>query len=140
MKMFCAIFLLSSIAAAADVHVKMDAFSGKTAKEIKLKVVSSELKVKNGETFKVSLESNPSTGYSWRMLSDTGPVELATTPNTVPARPADATPPIVGAPGEQVFVFKATTAGQQVMLVFTYGRAWEGIGDQCYQVKVEVVE
>jgi inhibitor of cysteine peptidase len=57
----------------------------------------------------VTLESNPSTGFSWYVAGMAGPeLELAGEPRYVP--PVSATP-VTGASGAQVFTFRATGVG-----------------------------
>jgi len=129
---------LCGLCAAGETSVTMASFE--KAQDVKVKVVKEEIKVKKGEVFSVKLESNPSTGYSWRMLSDTGPVALVKDRPEAKMPAAKDGPPVVGAPGVQTFEFKANDAGRQIALVFIYGRAWEGLGEQCFQLKVVVGE
>ncbi len=70
--------------------------------------------------FVVSLESNPTTGYSWTYTqSGTGEVALANETYITTSSPK-----IVGAPGIQEFTFVPAQAGQ-VVLTFSYARPWE---------------
>ena len=79
-----------------------------------------QILVKPGETFSVSLESNPTTGYSWQPEFDSRFLELVET-NFV----SSATDPfLVGAGGVENFVFLAHREGQ-VEIIFKYQRPWE---------------
>jgi len=82
---------------------------------------SRRISVKQGEDFTLTLPSNRTTGYSWRMgeLSP-GVVQLL---DHVYRQAAD-TPALVGAGGEERWTFKAVGAGQ-VTLRFEYVRPWE---------------
>ena len=80
---------------------------------------TSEIHLQVGEQFEVRLESNPSTGYGWEIVSEAGPyaVELRTRDYVEPD--AD----LVGAPGEEVFVFEAI--GDADILRLEYIRSFD---------------
>jgi inhibitor of cysteine peptidase len=69
-----------------------------------------------GEEFVVSLEANPSTGFTWTAAGNPDVTFVST--RQVPG----GTQP--GAPGTQEFVFDGRQAGES-KLVFTYGRSTE---------------
>src|SRR4051812_27756655 len=116
----CALAYL--VAAAPDKVVKLSEFEGKKAQEVKVKVIKEEITVKSGEAFAVKLESNPTTGFSWRTLGPNyGPLELK---RSHFEKASAAGKP--GAPGVQVFEFVAKEKNQQIVLVFNYGRPFEG--------------
>lgn len=77
-------------------------------------------KVHTGEEFSVKLESNPTTGYSWRMAlsPDPGVVQSAgdryVAPNTE----------MMGAPGQEIWTFRAVGEGS-TRIVLEYVRPWE---------------
>lgn len=120
------------LAADGDKTIKMAHFE--KAHEVKIKVFKEERAVKKGESFTVRLESNPTTGYSWGVVGpDYGPLEL----KKASFEKGGDKP---GAPGVQVFEFTAKTANQQVVLVFNYGRPFEGIGTSTYELRVKVAE
>jgi len=75
--------------------------------------------VATGGTVTVSLESNPSTGYTWDVKSP-GPLQL----RGEPAFEAGGEAKAVGAAGTQVFTFEAPKAGTGT-LTLTYQRPWE---------------
>ena len=83
----------------------------------------SQVTLKQGQRLVVTLESNPSTGYSWELvekqnsiLEQIGEVEY------IAPEPTD--PPMVGVPGWEVFRFEAVSTGQET-LELVYRRPWE---------------
>lgn len=74
-----------------------------------------------GQTFSISLESNPTTGYTWTVDFDqrflSGGTELKSTIN--PMRPA-----LIGAGGQQIFSFTPIKEGQTIISA-VYRRPWE---------------
>jgi len=72
-----------------------------------------------GDTVVISLESNPTTGYSWTAKYDQTLLELVDEAFTPPGST------LMGAPGTQKFTFKALTAGT-AKVTFEYVRPWEG--------------
>lgn len=80
---------------------------------------SAKIDVASGSTFMVRIGSNPSTGYSWELVSgnENGAV-VAIEEGYVQG--AD----MPGAPGTQTFTFRAERTGVHV-LTFAYRRPWE---------------
>jgi inhibitor of cysteine peptidase len=79
-----------------------------------------QIEMKKGQTLVVSLESNPSTGYSWeRAPNEDGILQQAGEPEFREGRPG-----VVGAPGQQVFRFQAAATGT-AKLDLVYHRPWE---------------
>lgn len=75
--------------------------------------------VKLGEEFTVTLDSNPTTGYQWEIMKqDKNIVEFIDLDFSIPDNS------LVGAPGKQIFTFKAKRQGK-VKLAFEYCRPWE---------------
>ena len=73
-----------------------------------------------GEVFSIILDSNPSTGYQWRLAySSNG--KLLKLVNTEYRAPETELP---GKGGHEIWSFKALSAGQGVV-VFEYARPWE---------------
>lgn len=84
------------------------------------------IRTRAGETFLISLESNPSTGYSWKM----DPPEGDKTLELLDSRDVASSAPMPGAPGKQVYTLRALSAGQ-TKINFIYQRPWEpGRADQ----------
>jgi inhibitor of cysteine peptidase len=79
------------------------------------------LDVDRGTTLVVRLPANPSTGYSWSLVTSGGSVLSQGEPTLVPDAPADER---VGAGGTESWSFTAQSRGEQE-LRFEYRRAWE---------------
>lgn len=75
---------------------------GETTKVLTDADSTNEVLLDSGEQFEVRLESNPGTGYSW-VIAD----ELVVPVTLVEERYEEPDTDLVGAPGEQVFVFEA---------------------------------
>jgi inhibitor of cysteine peptidase len=91
----------------------------------------------NGGTLIVALTSNPSTGYSWAVVADEPTnLELEGEPRYVPP---GSTTPVVGAPGTEVFTFKAIRTGTS-KLSMAYARSFEtGVEpEETFEVTVKV--
>ncbi|HML05885.1 MAG TPA: protease inhibitor I42 family protein [Methanobacterium sp.] len=80
-----------------------------------------ELNVKLDEKFKIKLESNPSTGYTWIPEFDSDFLKLV---KSKYLKPQDSVNPLVGNPGTQKFVFKAIKTGE-TKITMKYVRPWE---------------
>jgi inhibitor of cysteine peptidase len=86
--------------------------------------------VKVDGTFKITLESNPTTGYQWTAEVDTefmNVIKDGFTPNS----------DLLGAGGTQEFEFQASKAGK-TQLVMKYGRSWESSPINVYNVTVKI--
>lgn len=77
-----------------------------------------EMAVRIGSEFKISLESNPTTGYKWETKFDEKLVKLKSDTFN---RPSDAR---IGQGGTQAFTFLPVKAGQTT-IEFLYKRSWE---------------
>jgi inhibitor of cysteine peptidase len=76
--------------------------------------------VKVGEDLTIELESNPTTGYEWKMTTKPDASILGLTTDTYEAP----TSSLAGAPGKRIFRFKALKAGKTT-IVFENSRSWE---------------
>lgn len=76
--------------------------------------------IEQGQQFKVELEENISTGYSWDYIIDNDGIELV---NEESIQENNA-PGIVGAPYKKVWTFKANSSGSYNMS-FSKARPWE---------------
>ncbi len=96
-----------------------------------------ELKLQAGQSFTLSLPSNPTTGYSWS-LSDNWDKKLlsAAGENYV----SESQTPRMGQGGQQIFKFQALQAGQtELNLVYT--RPWESVQPaQKFHVKLLITD
>jgi inhibitor of cysteine peptidase len=79
---------------------------------------SSHLCLYVGDTVRIKLASNPTTGYSWGQPEGIAHLQLLST------QPAQDSSDRVGAPGFQIFSFKATEAGEST-LTLNYFRPFE---------------
>jgi inhibitor of cysteine peptidase len=87
--------------------------------------ITKEITVSAGGSFKISLESNATTGFSWpeqAAIGNTAIVEQTGQEYLAP------TSDLMGAPGKQVWTFKALEKGTTV-IAMQYSRPWEG-GEQ----------
>jgi inhibitor of cysteine peptidase len=101
---------------ATSVNVTCDDFNGQPN-------ISKQLTVAADKTFTVTLCSNPTTGFQWSeaaQISDTSVVEQLS--HEFVAAENTGT---VGAPGNEVWTFKALQTGNSTIHV-EYSRPWEG--------------
>ncbi|MFA6523136.1 MAG: protease inhibitor I42 family protein [Candidatus Peribacteraceae bacterium] len=80
----------------------------------------SELAV--GQTFRIVLQSNPTTGYSWTVTL-TGDTVSKVSDTFEESQAAGR---VTGAPGHQIFQFRAEKPGMTT-LTFAYARPWESV-------------
>ena len=66
--------------------------------------------LQRGDTLRVSLKENPSTGFSWRISRKPSRRVLARRSNRFEA-PPERDPPVAGAPGRRVIVWRAVGRG-----------------------------
>ena len=88
------------------------------------------VEIPRGGTFEVTLDSNPTTGYSWAYSSSSN--NLALVSNEF-VRPQNSR--LIGSGGKQVFVFKADVP---TTLHLRYARAWENSAKPASSVTVKV--
>ncbi|MEN6615874.1 MAG: protease inhibitor I42 family protein [Syntrophorhabdus sp.] len=80
------------------------------------------ISVARGEIFSLSLESNPSTGFSWQFIEREKPGAVIFLSRVYEAPKSSR--PMPGAPGRERFTFRAQSPGEEE-LVFQYLRPWE---------------
>ena len=88
------------------------------------------MQIPQGGTFEVTLDSNPTTGYSWAFSSSSNNVALVSNDFVRPQNSR-----LIGAGGKQVFVFKANGPDT---LHLRYARAWENNAEPASSVSVQV--
>ncbi|MDT8302046.1 MAG: protease inhibitor I42 family protein [Sedimentisphaerales bacterium] len=82
-----------------------------------------QIELEQGQILVVTLESNPTTGYSWQQVENQLPyLEQQGQPDFISSQKGG--PPIVGAGGWEVFRFKAISSGK-MNLQLVYRRPWE---------------
>lgn len=94
---------------------------------------SETIAVKTGEKFAISLESNPTTGYSWKPEFDSAFLEL------VESRYMPPSSELMGAGGVETFVFLAQREGQ-MEITLKYQRPWEDQPIEEQSRKVNIVD
>lgn len=94
--------------------------------------ITKTVEIAKSGTLTVRLESNGSTGYSWgdAEISNTAVLEQSSRNFEEPTATA-----IVGAPGTDVVVFNAKSAGSATIKV-SYSRSWES--DKLYNLTINV--
>ncbi len=77
-----------------------------------------------GDTLMVKLVSNPSTGFSWQLISISDQLVLQNTDQEFILAESEVTPP-PGTPGEEIWTFETIGAGVSTISM-EYSRPWEG--------------
>jgi inhibitor of cysteine peptidase len=89
-----------------------------------------EIEMHTGDTFTVTLDSNPSTGFKW--LTQIGdPSVVGTVDNKFVASTPAGQAPLPGTGGYEVWTFKALKAGKTTISM-EYSRPWAG-GEKAVQ-------
>jgi predicted secreted protein len=86
-----------------------------------------QVEVKNGDVFTVTLDSNPTTGFSWTeqaKIADVNILKQTGHQYTAP-RANDANKPVVGMSGIEEWWFTANRTGNTTATM-NYSRPWEG--------------
>ncbi len=125
MRVFHGLFLLTCLASLAASNVSADLHFGYG------KAQEGRVLIPRGGTFEVTLDSNPTTGYSWA-YSSISSNNLSLISNEF-IRPQNSR--LVGSGGKQVFVFKADGP---TTLHLRYARAWENNAEPASSVSVKV--
>jgi len=108
----------SPVSTGAYVEVPIDDFMNQ-------KHVSGQVEVATGESFTVTLGSNPTTGFQWAeeaQISDPGVLKQVSHEFI---GPESEPPPPPGTPGQEVWTFEALEKGTTTVSM-EYGRPWEG--------------
>ena len=96
-----------------------------------------EKALEQGQILIVTLESNPTTGYSWEMVED--PNLILEQIGKAEFKPVEqSNPPIVGAGGWEVFRFEAISPGRQT-LGLVYRRPWETGAEPAKTFSIDVI-
>lgn len=84
------------------------------AKTVYAKTDMNEINIKEGENFEITLDSNPSTGFSWEIAEELDGTIIEEVDNVYGSSNADNNdrPPMVGAGGKEVWTFKALKKGE----------------------------
>jgi inhibitor of cysteine peptidase len=109
---------------ATDNYQMLPIISGKVANmKLDASANGTTQTLKKGEVMSISLESNPSTGYSW-FASVSNTAILAQMGEPEFTQPTESATPVVGAPGTQTYYFQAADTGSTT-LTLEYKRGWE---------------
>jgi inhibitor of cysteine peptidase len=109
----------------ANNYQMLPVISGKVASlDLDASADGSTQQLKLGEVMAITLESNPSTGYSWfATVSNPDVLTQMGEPEYIePTQPSSTM--IVGAAGTETFMFQGTTAGSAT-ITLDYKRGWE---------------
>jgi inhibitor of cysteine peptidase len=103
--------------------------SSSTPKEVSVdsSYSAKEVEIASGGTLTVTLESNSSTGFQWSLISisDQAVLEKVDQKYVAPEAPQNGGT-LVGAPGEEVWTFKALQKGKSTISM-GYSRPWESV-------------
>ena len=91
-------------------------FAAKTVKTLD----PHRIKVKPGHSFKIKLQSNPTTGYMWQIQNPIDKTRLVILNKTFTPKNRK----LAGSPGSEVWQFKALKKGT-IYIEFAYKRSWE---------------
>jgi inhibitor of cysteine peptidase len=108
----------AAVASAESVVVSINDFNSQNN-------ITKEITVSAGGSFKISLESNATTGFSWPEQAEIGNTAIVKQTDHDNLAP---TSDLMGAPGKEVWTFKALEKGTTV-IAMEYSRPWEG-GEQ----------
>ena len=88
--------------------------------------ISKEVAVAVGDSFTVTLCSNPTTGFEWESAHISDQTVLKQVDHEfIPPEDLGDRPPPPGSPGEEVWTFKAFKKGTSTISI-EYSRPWEG--------------
>ena len=90
--------------------------------------------VAKGNSFKISLNSNPTTGFQWTPEYDSNLIELVNTEYK-----ADE-PQLMGSGGKDIYEFRVIGSNTNTTIKFTYARPWESvppINEKSFQINIK---
>lgn len=94
------------------------------------------LVLKPGDSFRIALQSNPTTGFSWIEAGKTAPEVIRLTAKRFVS--AQKQKELVGAPCETEFIYKAVGAGETEIRL-NYKRSWEKVAPaKTFMLKISV--
>jgi inhibitor of cysteine peptidase len=112
-------------AAIANEYQMLPIISGKVANlKLDASAVGTTQQLKKGEVMSITLESNPSTGFSWFAALSNADVLVQMGEPEYQAPTSNATTPVLGAAGTQTYFFQAADTGT-VTITLDYNRGWE---------------
>ena len=102
----------------ASVEVPLDDFTNQNH-------ISREVTVNAGDSFTLTLGSNPTTGFTWPDEAQIGDQTVLQQTDHKLVVPESEPPPPPGTPGKEVWTFKALKKGTSEVSM-DYSRPWEG--------------
>ena len=108
----------SPAAKQASVEVPLDDFTSQNH-------ISREVTVNAGDSFTLTLGSNPTTGFTWPDEAQIGDQTVLQQTDHKLVVPESEPPPPPGTPGKEVWTFKALKKGTTEVSM-EYSRPWEG--------------
>ncbi len=87
--------------------------------------ISKEVEITVGDSFTVTLCSNPTTGFQWSETAQISDQTLLQQTDHQLVMPGPEPPPPPGTPGQEVWTFKALKEGKSTISM-EYSRPWEG--------------
>ena len=102
----------------APVEVSCDDFYKQPA-------ISKEVNVAAGDSFTVTLCSNPTTGFQWSESAQISDQTVLQQTDHKFVSPQSEPPPPPGTPGQEIWTFKALKKGESTIYL-EYSRPWEG--------------
>lgn len=116
----------------ASIEVSCDDF-------ISTKHISQKIKVNAGDSLKVVLCSNPSTGFQWSEAAEISDQNILEQVDHKLVMPESEPLPPPGTPGQEVWTFKALNKGKSTISL-EYSQSWEGgeQGEWTYTLTVTV--
>ena len=108
----------SPAAKQASVEVPLDDFTSQNH-------ISREVTVNAGDSFTLTLGSNPNTGFTWPDEAQIGDQTVLQQTDHKLVVPESEPPPPPGTPGKEVWTFKALKKGTAEVSM-EYSRPWEG--------------
>jgi inhibitor of cysteine peptidase len=133
------VLLLGMVLALAGCGPDTDLPAGVASEDVNLsaKDRGGQVEVDVGQVLVLTLESNPTTGYSWQVV-EAGDSVLRQTGEPEFKAASELDPPLLGAGGVEVFRFEAVGAGE-TRLELVYQRPWEEGVEPLETFSVQVV-
>ncbi|MFC1937420.1 protease inhibitor I42 family protein [Chloroflexota bacterium] len=113
-----ALFLLACSPGPSKVEISCDDF-------MKEQHISKEIEVAAGDSFTVTLCSNPTTGFLWSESAQIGDQSVLEQARHKIISPESEPPPPPGTPGQEIWTFMALKKGMSTVSL-EYSRLWEG--------------
>jgi inhibitor of cysteine peptidase len=134
----CAIVAIPLFLCACSSQVSVDVSCDEFMKQ---QHISKEVEVAVGDSFTVTLCSNPTTGFQWpesAQISDQTILQQTGHKFVSPAKPIGCAPPPPGTAGNEIWTFKALKKGMSSVST-EYSQPWEGGEKGAWKFNLTVV-